>query len=100
MKNMWKALLILVFVLVVTLTTLWLCSSRIATTKKDRNSDGKIDYIFFTYEGWADRDYGFLDEDYDGLFELKRTHGIGVFESKLSPPLTLSEINRNHPEKE
>ncbi|WFB37566.1 hypothetical protein P3T73_07305 [Kiritimatiellota bacterium B12222] len=72
--------------------------STIATTRDDRNGDGKTDRIWFSYLGSADRDYGFMDEDFDGFFELKRTQGVAVFEEEIAPPLELSEIENEHPE--
>jgi hypothetical protein len=71
----------------------------IETRKEDRNTDGQIDSIFFTYKGCCDRDYGFLDKNFDGFFELKIIYGEGYWEKTLSLPLTLEEIEKNHPEK-
>lgn len=74
--------------------------SSIETNKDDINGDGKIDSIFFTYKNWCDNDYGFLDRDFDGLFEFKIIFGEAYEEQKLSPQLTLEEIEKAHPEKE
>jgi hypothetical protein len=70
----------------------------IKIAKDDRNGDGKIDSIFFTYRDWLDTDYGFQDRDFDGRFEVKISYGEGGYEEeKLSPQLTLEEIEKTHP---
>jgi len=74
--------------------------SPIGTDKDDINGDGKIDSIFFTYKDWLDADYGFQDRDFDGRFEVKIIYGEGYEEEKLSPQLTIEEIEKTHPEKE
>lgn len=71
----------------------------IETRREDRNADGRIDSIFFTYKGCYDRDYGFLDKNFDGLFELQIIYGEGYWEKTLSPPLPLEEIEKDHPGK-
>ncbi len=74
------------------------CTS-VITTEKDRNGDGKIDYIFYEYELTEDADYGFLDNDYDGLFEIREYHWYQYSKESLSPQLSLSEIKKRNPNK-
>jgi hypothetical protein len=58
------------------------CKDEIIETQ-DRNNDGVIDQKSYRYPGTADRDWSLIDTNYDGVFDLKVTKGVGVFEEHV-----------------
>ena len=67
----------------------------VSIQKKDRNHDGEVDLITYRYESGGG--YRLMDNNYDGLFEEKRTDGISIMRSELTPPLTYRQVKKLHP---